>query len=204
MSNSMVYMQIDDEQIDNVLALFSDLDARVIKLAYHRALRRTEATVKQLAARMMRDRLKLKAGLQKRLKGRIQAYMKPSSTADEMKFWFGLNNLDPLMFRGGAKRAPGGLMIRGTYYERAFVAIIHGKKKVMQREGAARNPVNRLTLPISDEMIVALEDELFVAMPEIFLRHFETDLRGRVKSEEWKSGWSDRQMSSAANSIGGW
>ncbi len=74
----------------------------------------------------------------------------------------------------------------------------------MQREGAARNPVNRLTLPISDEMIVALEDELFVAMPEIFLRHFETDLRGRVKSKEWKSGWSDRQMSSAANSIGGW
>jgi hypothetical protein len=200
----MVYMQMDEEQIDNVLALFSDLDARVIKLAYNRALRRTEATVKQLAARMMRDRLQLKAGLQKRIKGRIHAYIKSSDSAEEMKFWFGLNDLDPLMFRGGAKRVPGGLMIRGSYYERAFVAVIHGKKKVMQRAGAARNPIERLMLPISDEMIVALEDEIFVAIPDIFLRHFETDLRGRVKSNEWKNGWTDRHMSAAAGSIGGW
>jgi hypothetical protein len=196
---SELYLDIDEQQFDSIIQLFSDLSPRIISLAFHRAQRRTEGTVRQQALRMMRDRLKLGSGAQKRLKRRVQAHMKPSaSNMAEMKFWFGLNNLDPAMFRGGIKKVQGGLMIRGTYYERAFVSMIYGKKSVMQRVGKSAYPIRKLTVPISDEMTVALEDELFARIPDIFLRHFETDLRGRVKSATWKNVWSGKERNLAA------
>lgn len=201
---SMLFMDIDEAQLDRVLKLFSEVNEKTVKLAYNRALRRTEGTVRQLSAKLMRDRLGLKPGNQKLLRKRIQAYLKPGDSAAEMKFWFGLNDLDPMLFRGGMRKTAGGLLIRGEYYERAFVAVIYGRKGVWQRKGAARFPIERLRVPISDEMTVALEDEVFEQIPDIFLRHFETDLRGRVRSSEWKTGWSDRRLSAAAGNIAGW
>ncbi|MCS2168032.1 hypothetical protein [Scandinavium manionii] len=198
-------MQLDEEKLDRIVGLFADISPRIIKLAFHRAQRRTEGTVRQQAIRMMQQRLQLAGGTQKRLRKRVQAHMKPSAAdASEMKYWFGLNDLDPALFRGGIRRARGGLMIRGTYYERAFVAVLSGKKKVMQRVGKAAYPVINLTVPISDEMTVALEDELFERIPDIFLHHFETDLRGRVKSDTWKNGWADNNLAAAERNIQVW
>ncbi len=200
-----LYMQLDEEKLDRIVGLFADISPRIIKLAFHRAQRRTEGTVRQQAIRMMQQRLQLAGGTQKRLRKRVQAHMKPSAAdASEMKYWFGLNDLDPTLFRGGIRRARGGLMIRGTYYERAFVAVLSGKKKVMQRVGKAAYPVINLTVPISDEMTVALEDELFERIPDIFLHHFETDLRGRVKSDTWKNGWADNNLAAAERNIQVW
>lgn len=200
-----LYMQLDEEKLDRIVGLFADISPRIIKLAFHRAQRRTEGTVRQQAIRMMQQRLQLAGGTQKRLRKRVQAHMKPSAAdASEMKYWFGLNDLDPALFRGGIRRARGGLMIRGTYYERAFVAVLSGKKKVMQRVGKAAYPVINLTVPISDEMTVALEDELFERIPDIFLHHFETDLRGRVKSDTWKNGWADNNLAAAERNIQVW
>jgi hypothetical protein len=202
---SGLYMQLDEEKLDRIVGLFADLSPRIIKLAFHRAQRRTEGTIRQQAVRMMQQRLNLASGAQKRLKKRVQAYMKPSAAdASEMKYWFGLNNLDPAMFRGGIRRVKGGLMIRGTYYERAFVSVISSKKKVMQRTGTAAYPIVNITIPISDEMTIALEDELFERIPDIFLRHFETDLRGRVKSDTWKSGWAEKNLAAAERNINVW
>jgi len=204
---SELYMQLDDGQLNRIVDLFADLSPRIIKLAFHRAQRRTEATVRQQAMRMMQQRLQLVAGAQKRLRKRVQAHMKPSAAdASEMKYWFGLNDLDPALFRGGIRRVKGGLMIRGTYYERAFVAVLSGKKKVMQRVGKAAYPVVSLTVPISDELTVALEDDLFERIPDIFLRHFETDLRARVKSDTWKSHWTgkEKNLTAAESNIRTW
>lgn len=200
-----LYMQLDEEKLDRLVGLFADLSPQLIKLAFHRAQRRTEGTIRQQAVRLMQQRLNLAAGAQKRLKTRIQAYMKPSAAdASEMKYWFGLNGLDPAMFRGGIRRVKGGLMIRGIYYERAFVSLIGGRKKVMQRVGQSAYPIVNITIPISDEMTVALEDELFERIPDIFLRHFETDLRGRVKSDAWKNGWADNNLAAAQRNIKVW
>ncbi|WMY72724.1 hypothetical protein RHD99_14710 [Buttiauxella selenatireducens] len=202
---SDLYMQLDEAQLDHIVGLFADLSPRIIRLAFHRAQRRTEGTVRQQAVRMMQQRLQLASGAQKRLRKRVQAHLKPSAAdASEMKYWFGLNDIDPALFRGGIRRVKGGLMIRGTYYERAFVAVLHGKKKVMQRVGKAAYPVVSLTVPISDEMTTALEDELFERIPDIFLRHFETDLRGRVTSDAWKTGWSEKNLAAAEQYIQVW
>ncbi|KFC09034.1 hypothetical protein GTGU_01226 [Trabulsiella guamensis ATCC 49490] len=200
-------MQLDEDELNRIVAMFADVSSGVIKLAFHRARRRTEATVMQQATRMMQQKLKLASGVQKRLKRRIQSHLKATTAdASEMKFWFGLNNLDPGMFSGGVRRVRGGLMIRGTYYERAFVAIIRGKRKVMQRLGKSAFPVVNVTVPISDEMTIALEDELFERIPDIFLRHFETDLRARVSSDAWKDFWrgKDQNLAAAERNIEVW
>lgn len=58
------------------------------------------------------------------------------------------------------------------------MAVIRGRRGVWRRKGKQRTPLERIRVPIDDEMIVALEDEVFLNLPDIFLRHFETDLRG--------------------------
>lgn len=196
---SELYMQLDEEKLDRIVSLFADVKPQVVKLAFHRAQRRTEGTIRQQVAQLMQQRLKLASGAQKRLKKRIQSYLKPSaSDASDMKYWFGLNDLDPALFSGGIRKVKGGLMIRGTYYERAFVAVINGKKKIRQRVGKSAYPLVNITVPIADEMTVALEDEVFERIPDIFLRHFETDLRGRVSSDTWKTFWAGKAKNLAA------
>lgn len=198
---SMVYMHIDEDELDRLQQMFSDLSPRVVRLALHRALKRTENTIRQQAVRLLARRLSLKPGAGRVLKKRAQAHLKPSSSAGEMKFWFGLNDFDPQLFKGGIRRVKGGLMIRGTYHERAFVGVVYGKRRVWQRQGKSRWPVKKLMLPVSDEMMIALEDELFERIPLIFLRHFETDLRGRASSQMWKTGWTDKILNAAARNI---
>ena len=179
---SELYMQLDEEKLDRILALFSSVTPRVVEMSLKRAQRRTEGTIRQQASRLMNQRLKLVSGAQKRLRKRIQAHLKPATGKDvsELKFWFGLNDLDADLFRGGVKRVKGGLMIRGTYCERAFIAIIGGKRRIRQRSGASAHPIKNVKIPISDEITIALEDELFERIPDIFLHHFETDMRGRT------------------------
>ncbi|MGL5370793.1 MAG: hypothetical protein ACRDBF_07180 [Plesiomonas shigelloides] len=196
-------MHIDDAVIDRMMLQFSELGSNTIKLAYHRAMRRTEATIRKQALGLMSSRLGLR-GTQRRLKRRVQAYMRPGEDSAELKFWFGLNDLDPMLFKGGVRKAAGGLMIRGTYYERAFVAVIQNRRGAWQRKGAERTPLVKLRVPIDDEITIALEDEVFVNLPDIFMRHFETDLRGRSKSSSWKSAFSDKSLSSAVTSIADW
>lgn len=175
---SLLYMHIDDDVLERMLLQFSALSDKAIRMAYHRAMKRTEITIRKQALNLMRERLGLRP-VQRSLKRRVQAYLKPGQDSAELKFWFGLNDLDPLLFKGGVRKAAGGLMIRGTYHEQAFVAVIRGRRGVWRRKGKQRTPLERIRVPIDDEMIVALEDEVFLNLPDIFLRHFETDLRGR-------------------------
>ena len=119
----------------------------------------------------------------------------------EMKFWFGMNNLSPNAFKGAPRKTRGGLMFRGSYYDKAFVSIRKGRKVYMQRESDQRLPVTKLTIPIPDDIVVKIEDEVLERMPEIFLRHFETDLRGRASSSRWQS-FFERQGNGGATGAG--
>jgi hypothetical protein len=87
-------------------------------------------------------------------------------------------------------------MFRGSYYDKAFVSLRKGRKVYMQRETDQRNPITKLTIPIPDDIIVKIEDEVLERMPDIFLRHFETDLRGRAKSSHWASVFGSGQHGS--------
>lgn len=198
----MMYLFIDDSDIEKVLEPFRELSDKVISLAMHRAMRRTEATVMAQSRRLLQQQLELRS--QKRIRARTQTYIRPAAAGfSEMKFWFGMNNLPVTAFKGVPKRAPGGLMFRGHYYDRAFAVVSKGKRRYMQREGEQRTPITKLTIPIPDDIIVDIEDEVLARMPDIFLRHLATDLAGRSRSQEWKQHWNEHaaQLDAATRNI---
>lgn len=179
-----MYLFIDDADLAAVIDMFAGIDPKAIPLAFHRAMRRTEQTVIALSRKVLQAELALRN--QKSIKARVRTYIRPAaSDMAEMKFWFGMNDLSPNAFKGTPKKTRGGLMFRGSYYENAFVSVRKGRKVYMQRETEQRYPITKLTIPIPDDIVVKIEDEVLEKMPDIFLRHFETDLRGRAKSSQW-------------------
>ena len=186
-----MYLFIDDADLAAVIDQFADLDPKAIPLAFNRAMRRTEQSVMSQSRKVLQQELALRN--QKSVKARVRTYIRPAaSDMAEMKFWFGMNDLSPNAFKGTPKKTRGGLMFRGSYYDKAFVSVRRGRKVYMQRETDQRYPVTKLTIPIPDDIIVKIEDEVLERMPDIFLRHFETDLRGRANSIYW-DGWHDRK-----------
>ena len=194
----MMHLFIDDADLNAVIEQFPELPPKAVPLAFHRAMRRTEQTIISQASRLLKGELKLSA--QKALKARVKTYIRPSSSnMEEMKFWFGMNDLPPNVFSGKPRKTKGGLMFRGHYYDRAFVTIRNGKTTYRQRDGAARTPTTKITIPIPDDIVVKIEDEVLEQMPEIFMRHFATDLQGRSKS----NGWQNYFAAGGHGSIGG-
>lgn len=195
-----MYLFIDDADLAAVIDMFADLDPKAIPLAFHRAMRRTEQTVMSQSRKVLQAELALRS--QKSVKARVKTYIRPAkSDMSEMKFWFGMNDLSQSVFKGTPKKTKGGLMFRGSYYDKAFVSLRKGRKVYMQRETEQRNPITKLTIPIPDDIIVKIEDEVLEKMPDIFLRHFETDLRGRASSERW-SNFFDKPGNGGARGAG--
>lgn len=190
-----MYLFIDDADLAAVIDQFADLDPKAIPLAFHRAMKRTEQSVMSQSRKVLQQELALRN--QKSMKARVRTYIRPAaSDMAEMKFWFGMNDLSPNAFKGTPKKTRGGLMFRGSYYDKAFVSLRKGRKVYMQRETDMRYPITKLTIPIPDDIIVKIEDEVLERMPDIFLRHFATDLRGRAKSSQWAAVFGNGQHGS--------
>lgn len=153
--------------------------------AYRRAMKRTTVTMKALSNRTMRDGMDAKS--LKVIKRRMQAYrsdfgLRHSRALGELKLWYGLNDIGvsklkgrPYQTRRGAAFASKRLGI--SQFENAFVGRVYGRRSVFKRQGRS---VSEGKVNISDRLQVELEDEVFDDVPDVFLRHFETDLRGRV------------------------
>lgn len=190
-----MYLFLDDADLAAVIDQFADLDPKAIPLAFHRAMKRTEQSVMSQSRKVLQQELALRN--QKSMKARVRTYIRPAaSDMAEMKFWFGMNDLSPNAFKGAPKKTRGGLMFRGSYYDKAFVSMRKGRKVYMRRETDQRFPVTKLTIPIPDDIVVKIEDEVLERMPDIFMRHFETDLRGRSKSSQWASVFGSGQHGS--------
>lgn len=198
----MMYLFIDDKDIENVLAPFAGLTQQVLSLSFHRAMRRTENTVLAQTRRLLQQKLGLRN--QKRLRSRTKSYVRPhSSNMAEMKFWFGMNDLPPDVFKGKPKKVAGGLVFRGSYYDQAFATSVRGRLLYMKRETDKRYPITKLEVPIPDDVVVDIEDEVLARMPDIFLHHLATDLAGRTRSNVWKEFWRDKSgnLDNAASNI---
>ncbi|HHQ4915616.1 TPA: phage tail protein [Aeromonas hydrophila] len=195
-----MYLFIDDADLAAVIDQFAGLDQKVISLAFHRAMKRTEQSVMSQSRKVLQQELELRN--QKSMKARVRTYIRPAaSDMAEMKFWFGMNDLSPNAFKGTPKQTRGGLMFRGSYYDKAFVSLRKGRKVFMQRETDMRYPITKLTIPIPDDIVVKIEDEVLERMPDIFMRHFETDLRGRSKSSQWASVFGSGQHGSLDKAV---
>lgn len=196
----MIFMFIDDVDISAVTNMFADLDPKAITMAFHRAMKRTEQSIMSQSRKVLQKELGLRN--QKSMKSRVKTYLRPAaSDTEELKFWFGMNDLSPSAFKGTPKKTKGGLMFRGSYYDKSFISIRKGRKVFMKRETDMRYPITKLTIPIPEDMIVKIEDEVVNRMPDIFLRHFETDLRGRSKSSHWASVFDSGQHGSLDKAV---
>ena len=182
---------IDLEELEAVKQTLGGTD-KEFRQAYNRALSRTAVTLNMLGRRLLRD--ELQARNLKAIRNRLQKFrLKKSGNAlDELKLWFGLNDMPISKLKGrvrrigtkksqnGAEFKPASSLLNNQVYPNSFVARIGKRKSIFIRKGKARYSVYEETVPISDAMHVKIEDEIFDKIPEIFLQHFITDLKGRI------------------------
>ena len=142
----------------------------------------------------MRDGMDAK-GL-KEVRKRMQAYKsafklgQTSAKLDELKLWFGLNDMSIGRLKGrlsrlGSKRSPAGAAFTSKTlgqqkYEDGFLGRVRGKRSIFARKGAARFPIREKKVAVSDPLHTKLEDDIFSGLPEVFMQHFTTDMKGRV------------------------
>ncbi|MEZ9525718.1 phage tail protein [Enterovibrio norvegicus] len=189
-----------DIDTKELIAIADQLEATEAQLeaAYNRALKRTAVTVRSLSNKLIRDKTQAKS--LKAIRKRFQHYRLTSSRFDELKLWFGLNEMSVGALKGrhkrlGTKKKPKGAMFTpkgdmgAQTYDDGFVARLYNRRSIFARKGERRFPVKEARVPISDALHVAIEDEIFDQLPEIFLRHFESDLKGRTKMGLNKEGW---------------
>ncbi|WP_459781269.1 phage tail protein [Photobacterium sp. R1] len=175
-----------------------------VKVAYNRALSRTARTVRSLANKKIRDDLQVKS--LKAIRKRFQQFRLRSPSKqkklDELRLWFGLNEMPVGYLRGrikrkGTRRNPLGAVftpkgkMQAQHYEQGFIVNRYNRRSIFTRKGESRFPIQEARVPVSDALHTTIEDEIFDQLPDIFLRHFETDLKGRVAMGRNRRNWRE-------------
>lgn len=165
----------------------NDLQAtdKQVKLALSRALRRTEATLRRMSSKGLRQELELRtaAALRKRLKSIKLKKTGGLGNSDGVTLWYGLNDLPVSSFKGRPKSTAKGAEFKGNDYDGAFVgrSKVKGKQTIFRRKGKARLSITEQLVPIEDKAITYIEDEIFDKVEGIFWQHFRRDLASRVR-----------------------
>lgn len=176
----MIGVDIDPREIDN---LQRELGAtsKQVEQARRRAMTRTASTLRRTVNQELRSALDVRtaAALRRRLRPRG---VKGGGRSSRTSIWIGMNNMALRDIKGRPRRAGGGMEVGGTRFERAFQARMptQSKRRVWQRRGSARLPIQEPTVPVQDEMQAAIDSRVMPEASEIFMRHFMTDLRGRI------------------------
>lgn len=184
---------IDPSELESVQLMLGGTEKEMLA-AYNRAIARTSVTMKSRGSKLMRDGMDAK-GL-KEVRKRMQAYKsafklgQTSEKLDELKLWFGLNDMSIGRLKGrlsrlGSKRSPAGAAFTSKTlgqqkYEDGFLGRVRGKRSIFARKGAARFPIREKKVAVSDQLHTKLEDDIFSELPEVFMQHFTTDMKGRV------------------------
>lgn len=184
---------IDPSELESVQLMLGGTEKELLA-AYNRAIARTSVTMKSRGSKLMRDGMDAK-GL-KEVRKRMQAYKsafklgQTSEKLDELKLWFGLNDMSIGRLKGrlsrlGSKRSPAGAAFTSKTlgqqkYEDGFLGRVRGKRSIFARKGAARFPIREKKVAVSDPLHASLEDDIFSELPEVFIQHFTTDMKGRV------------------------
>lgn len=191
-----------DVDVDELKAIQQQLGATEAQLraSYNRALSRTAVTIRALTNRLIRDHMQVKS--MKTIRKRIQQFRLRSPSKqrdlDELRLWFGLNDVPVGYLRGrivggqssGATFQPRGKLAK-QYYDRGFVAQRYGRKSVFTRVSEGKFSIKEARVPVAESLQVTIEDEIFDLIPEIFLKHFQTDLKGRVKMGLNRKNWHE-------------
>jgi len=182
------------------------------RAAYSRALKRTAATLRKKAMADLKDGLAPRSiNLVRRRLLSFRLDRASQSQLDNFRLWFGLNAIKVKDLKGringrvrphhtrrdkstgryikarrqaeNAGFTPKGSLLSPRTFENGEVAR---SRRENRRTVVIRDPDTRRTreaeVDIYEPMLNYIEDNAFAEAMEIFMHHFETDLRGRVKA----------------------
>ena len=184
---------IDLDELDAIRAQLSATEHQ-LKAAYNRALSRTQVTMQARSRKLLADSLGAKSA--KRVQRRMQTFKLRRSQKNQLsdlKLWFGLNDVGPHNLKGRMTATQGGgatfssAKVGTHHFDRGFVFERAGKRYLYERIGKGR--IRSVRIAVAEQVQSRIEDESFDDLPEVFLSHFETDLKGRVKTGRNKDGW---------------
>lgn len=192
---------IDPGELESVQLMLGGTEKEMLA-AYNRAIARTSVTMKSQGAKLMREGMDAKS--LKEIRRRMQAHKnafklgQTGAKLDELKLWFGLNDmsigrLKGRMSRLGSKRSPEGAAFTSKKlgkqeYDDGFIGRVRNKRSIFARKGAARFPIKEKKVAVADPLHVKLEDEIFASLPEVFMQHYTTDMKGRVAGRDSIAG----------------
>lgn len=174
-----LHFDIDTTQLR---AVADELQAseKQVRAAFSRACQRTATTLRTRAARGLASELQLRtiSLLRNRLKS-----LRLRSQAEGVQLWFGLNDMPASWFKGRKRQTAAGAEVRGQTIQGGFVARskYKGRLTVFKRKSGERLPIVEQGLPVEDQAVVFIEDEIFVQTESIFMDNFMRELRARVR-----------------------
>lgn len=178
-----------------------------MRLAYSRALNRTVQSLTRQSVRLMKEEAGIQST--QTIRRRAISFKHQRASARElggMKLWYGLNAIRLSELRGTVVGAvtehhnlrdpqtgqytsnretstvrfrPRGKALKETNFDDAYVAENRkGKKTIFIRGEQSRR--REAEMDIYAPLLDKIEDDIFQQIPEIFLHHYEVDLKGRV------------------------
>ncbi|HGL6841573.1 TPA: hypothetical protein ACKFTL_004226 [Citrobacter koseri] len=201
-----------DIDVDAIWGIAESIGAtqKQFRAAYSRALKRTAATLRKKAMADLKDGLAPRSInlVRRRL---LSFRLDRGSRLDNFRLWFGLNAIKVKDLKGrifgrirphhtrrdkntgrfikarrqadNAGFTPKGRLLSARTFENGEVAR---SRRENRRTVVIRDPQTRRTheaeIDIYEPMLNYIEDNAFAEAMEIFMHHFETDLRGRVKA----------------------
>ena len=194
MANTHLTFDIDLNELDVIRSQLNATREELHK-AYGRALKRTSVTMQKLSRQLIRDEMRAKSI--KAINERVQTFrIKRSKMEDELKLWFGLNDLTVSLLKGrlkrlgskkhprGARFIPSGSALSPQQYDKGFIAKIRKTRSIYTRVGKGQYALEEGRVAVSDDLEVSIEDDIFEQLPEVFMHHFTVDLAGRVASRK--------------------
>lgn len=180
-------------------------------MAYNRALSRTAKELHRMSVAMVMSELAVKSKkvLKKRVEPFIKRRSKALEKTGDLtsaKIWYGLNALKVHDLKGtlknprkvkqardpesgrfikgkravqGATFTPKGKALSATTYPNSFAAVRYGSRSIwIRNEGGG---ITEARVEISDQLQDAIDETIADNILPIFMKHYEQDLRGRVK-----------------------
>lgn len=172
----MLPFEIDDGRLASIANEYAATPKQV-RLAQSRALKRTAGSLRRLASTGLKTELGLRNATA--LRRRLKEYRIGKGNGT-LKLWFGANDLPISAFKGRAQFVPGGVKFGETMIHGAFAIKIGGRRTIMQRNGTGRWNMSEATLPVADQMMIYLEDQVFVHIDSIYFKHFLHEIRART------------------------
>lgn len=194
-NQSFLIFDIDIEELNSIKEQLAATEHQ-LKAAYNRAVSRTQTTMQKRSRKLLAEELDAKSA--KRLQRRMQSFKLKRSQKNklsDLKLWFGLNDIGPHNLKGRISSVVGdggsftSSKLGSFHFDKGFTFKRSGQKYLYERYGPGENKIRSVKIPISDHVQVRIEDEIFADLPDVFMHHFETDLKGRVKTGLNKTGW---------------